>query len=137
MSYDAFGRLVSTAHDYASGAASGNPQSITITDTWTNSYDVQGRLIQETSPTGFVRYEYDSLGRKTKTQSGTTVPVVLSEVAYTYDQVGRLKTVETVKRDGLPANSTSIPVANHSFESPSVGGNGNGKKGARQPFGSG
>ncbi len=100
MTYDAFGRMISTTHVYASGATASGPTTTLRTDTWTNSYDIQGRHTQETSPTGFINYEYDLLGRKTKTESGTTVPAVLSEATYTYDSLSRLKTINTVKRDG-------------------------------------
>ena len=83
-----------------------------MTDTYTTTYDAQGRLTQETSPTGFINYEYDVLGRKTKTQSGTTVPVVLSEITYTYDLFGRLSTVSTVKRDGAIVDSNTSLAGN-------------------------
>ena len=85
--YDAFGRIVQQQHIRP-----------TVTDSYTTVYDAQGRVTQETTPTGFIKYEYDLLGRKTKTQSGTTLPTVLSEVTYTYDLLGRLSTVNTVKR---------------------------------------
>jgi YD repeat-containing protein len=76
-----------------------------VTDPYTTVYDVQGRVTQETTPTGFINYEYDLLGRKTKNLSGSTVPTVLSEVTYTYDLLGRLSTVNTVKRDGAIVDS--------------------------------
>ncbi|MCU0708126.1 MAG: hypothetical protein MUF23_07540, partial [Pirellula sp.] len=72
----------------------------TLVSATSTVYDAQGRVTQETTPTGFINYEYDLLGRKTKTLSGTTLPTVLSEVTYTYDLLGRLSTVNTVKRDG-------------------------------------
>jgi YD repeat-containing protein len=92
--YDAFGRIVQQQHIRP-----------TVTDPYTTAYDAQGRVTQETTPTGFINYEYDLLGRKTKTQSGTTLPTVLSEVTYTYDLLGRLSTVNTVKRDGAIVDS--------------------------------
>jgi YD repeat-containing protein len=54
--YDAFGRIVRQQHIRP-----------TVTDPYTTVYDVQGRVTQETTPTGFINYEYDLLGRKTKT----------------------------------------------------------------------
>jgi RHS repeat-associated protein len=93
-SYDAFGRIVQQQHIRP-----------TVTDPYTTAYDVQGRVTQETTPTGFINYEYDLLGRKTKTLSGTTLPTVLSDVTYTYDLLGRLSTVNTVKRDGAIVDS--------------------------------
>jgi RHS repeat-associated protein len=70
-------------------------------DRWTSTYDLQGRVIQERSPTGFINYEYNALGRKTMTQSGTSDSAVLSEERYTYDTLGRLATIQTTLRDGL------------------------------------
>ena len=52
------------------------------------------------------------LGRKTKTQSGTTLPVVLSETTYTYDSLGRLETVNTMVRDGLAVDSNTAVAGN-------------------------
>ncbi len=100
MTYDANGRVVSTSHVYARGAASGSPLASDHNDQWTNRYDDQGRVIEETSPTGFIRYEYDVYGRRTKTLSGTSGTTVLSEVTYAYDALNRLSTVLTVRRDG-------------------------------------
>ncbi|MFN7627330.1 MAG: putative Ig domain-containing protein, partial [Pirellula sp.] len=76
-----------------------------VTDTYTNRYDSQGRLTQETTPTGFIRYQYDVLGRKEKIQSGTSLPTVLTEVTYSYDARGKLSTVNTVLRDGVIVDS--------------------------------
>ena len=106
MTYDAFGRMLTTSHIYASGATSGAPTTVLNTDTWTNNYDVQGRLTQETSPTGSIYYEYDNIGRKTQSRTVVpTVPGVASEIRYTYDSLGRLATVSTVKRDGAYVDS--------------------------------
>ena len=57
------------------------------------------------TPTGFINYDHDLLGRTTKTQSGSTVPVVLTEITYSYDLFGRLSTVNTVRRDGAIVDS--------------------------------
>ena len=39
MTYDAFGRTLTTSHIYATGATAGLPTTTLQTDTWTNSYD--------------------------------------------------------------------------------------------------
>ena len=98
---------------YADGATAGDliPGQFS-TDVWTSSYDIQGRLTQETSPTGVIGYEYDPLGRKTRTWAGgvgSTATTALSDISYSYDFLGRLATVNTVKRDGasIPAESTT------------------------------
>ncbi|MBM3967451.1 MAG: hypothetical protein FJ308_20710, partial [Planctomycetes bacterium] len=90
IQYDAFGRVVEQQHLRGES-----------TDTFTTRYDAQGRVIQETTPAGFIRYEYDALGRKNKVQSGVSIPVVLTEVTYTYDLLGKLSEVKTVVRDGM------------------------------------
>ena len=63
MTCDAFGREVHVAWNRTVS----NPGS--NIDTWTNQYDVQGRLLSVASPTGSVFYEYDSFGRQTRVMS--------------------------------------------------------------------
>ena len=111
MLYDAFGRLITTSHIYADGATAGNliPGQFS-SDIWTSSYDIQGRLTQETSPTGVIGYEYDPLNRKTRIWAGgvgSTATTALSDITYTYDFLGRLATVNTVKRDGATTPTES------------------------------
>jgi RHS repeat-associated protein len=107
MTYDAFGRVTNTTHSYASGAAAGVPMNV-VQDVWTSMYDAQGRVIQEATPTGNIQYEYDALGRKTVSRAVvSSVPGTASEVTYTYDPLGRLKTVNTTIRDGLPVDSNT------------------------------
>jgi YD repeat-containing protein len=96
FSYDAFGRIVQQQHIRP-----------TVTDTYTTTYDAQGRVTQETTPTGTIQYQYDLLGRKTLSRTVvSTVPTdVLTEITYTYDLFGRLSTVNTVRRDGAIVDS--------------------------------
>lgn len=112
MTFDAFGRVKSTTHTYANGALAGNPIAGTFSsDVWTNTYDIQGQKIQETSPTGAVAYEYDLLGRKTSVSAylrdagGVLGANPNSRVMYGYDALGRLATVNTVVRDGTLVDS--------------------------------
>ncbi len=107
MTFDAFGRVKSTTHTYANGASGGNPIIGAFTaDIWTSTNDIQGRLIQESSPNGGIGYEYDSLGRKTSVSAylrdgrGDLLSAPSSVVTYTYDTFGKLKTVKTTVRDG-------------------------------------
>jgi RHS repeat-associated protein len=95
-SYDAFGRIVQQQHIRP-----------TVTDTYTTTYDAQGRVTQETTPTGTIQYQYDVLGRKTQCRTVvSTVPTdILTEITYTYDLFGRLSTVNTVRRDGALVDS--------------------------------
>ena len=104
MTYDAFGRVTSTTHAYASGAAAGVPIAV-LQDVWATKYDVQGRVTQESSPTGIMQYDYDVLGRKTHVRTMVpTVSGVASESVYAYDSLGRLASVSTTLRDGLPVD---------------------------------
>jgi len=104
MTFDAFGRVTSTTHTYASGATAGVPIAV-LQDIWTTTYDVQGRVIQEISPTGIIHYDYDVLGRKTHVRTIVpTVSGVASESVYAYDSLGRLASVSTTQRDGLPVD---------------------------------
>ena len=69
------------------------------------TYTALGQLESVTSPEGTIHYEYDPVtGRHTRTWAGhpgATVSTALSDVTYTYDPLGRLATVNTVKRDGV------------------------------------
>ena len=116
MTFDTFGRIKSTSHIYANGASGGNPIAGAFTvDTWTNDYDMQGRLVQETSPTGAVGYEYDSLGRKVnvlaylRDGNGILASAPSSLWNYTYDPFGRLKNVKTTIRDSVEVDSSQEP----------------------------
>ncbi|MCY2984883.1 MAG: Ig-like domain-containing protein [Planctomycetota bacterium] len=107
MTFDAFGRVKTTTHIYANGALGGGPIFNAFTaDIWTNTYDTQGRLIQESSPNGAIGYEYDFLGRKTsvyaylRDSGGNLLSTPSSVVTYTHDTFGKLKTVTTTVRDG-------------------------------------
>ncbi|XZE20921.1 putative Ig domain-containing protein [Pirellulaceae bacterium SH449] len=108
MSYDSRGRLESTIHQYRDGA------TVKLTDTWTNSYDLQNRLAQEASPTGLVQYQYDSLNRRiqvsafTRDADGNLEVTPTSVVKYAYDILGRLRTVSTTVRDGVPVDVDPI-----------------------------
>jgi RHS repeat-associated protein len=109
VSYDAFGKIVQQQHIRP-----------TVTDTYTTAYDSQGRVTQETTPTGTIQYQYDLLGRKTQCRTvvstvsdppfGVVPTNVLTEITYTYDLLGRLATVNTVRRDGALVDSDdSLP----------------------------
>ena len=101
MTYDAFGREVSTVWDRDL------TQSGTTVDTWTNEYDQQHRLIRTTSPTGDINYEYDVFGRQTRVVTGTSgsyagdIADPSTDVRYSYDVLGRLSKVETFERNDV------------------------------------
>ncbi len=102
MTYDAFGREVSMVwqRDIIQTGAS-------IIDIWTNQFDVQGRLIRVTSPTGILNYEYDVYGRQTRVFTGTTGTYAGdqadpdTDIRYAYDVQGRLVSVQTFERNNV------------------------------------
>jgi len=67
------------------------------------SYDFEGRLAQVNSPEGVINYGYDlATGRHTSTCTTN------SEVAYAYDELGRLKTVSALKRNGVTLTNAEV-----------------------------
>jgi RHS repeat-associated protein len=98
--YDAFGRRVSTTHQHSGG-----------TEVYSTTYDAQGRVIAESSPNGTVAYDYDPVGRLTRT-TALVAGVLLTEIGYTYDALGRLETAATVRRDGLLVDSDPMASGN-------------------------
>jgi RHS repeat-associated protein len=70
-----------------------NNSDDTVRYTYFN-YDFDGHLTQANYPEGVINYEYDlATGRHTRTCSTNT------EVAYRYDAMGRLSTVQLIKRN--------------------------------------
>ena len=67
------------------------------------SYDHDGRLAQVNSPEGVINYGYDlATGRHTSTCTTN------SEMAYGYDELGRLKTVSVLKRNGAVVSPPEV-----------------------------
>ena len=83
--YDARGRLLS------SGATSASP-AVTYT------YTAAGDLLTVTQGGDQVRYEYDALGRMTK-----SIDELNEETTYTYDDAGRILTLTRPKLSAMPA----------------------------------
>ena len=87
--------------------------AVISSETWAYYYDAEGREQVIQSPQGYVRYDYDPItGSKSATysySSDKTIAQVLAtpaandttRVGCDYDELGRLKTVKTLKRDGL------------------------------------
>lgn len=67
-----------------------------------HTYDADGKLTQIDSPQGFLNYDYDRLGRLTRTWTSTADDgqFAITDTGYTYDQLGRLKTVTVAERFG-------------------------------------
>ncbi len=118
--YDWLGR-VETKNLYAAGSSSagetvqvvyddlGRQKEITeARGTTTFTYDINGRVTQIVKPEGTINYVYDQVtGRKTKTWSAK------SEQAYEYDELGRLKKVIVLKRNGVDLNTPNEFVYNY------------------------
>ena len=101
--YDASGRVVEIADSDAG--------------TWSYGYDADGRQIRVTSPQGTVRYEYDNLGRLTRTYSGDADSThtsaanddkAVTDTRYGFDELGRLMTVTVVERDDTPLTTPEV-----------------------------
>jgi RHS repeat-associated protein len=102
--YDAFGREIQAVQDYYGELGALTDQRVTAT-----AYDADGRITQIASPEGTVNYEYDAVtgvrNRMFTTAAGDSV--VLEDNRYTYDALGRLASVETLKANG---SDTTLPV---------------------------
>jgi RHS repeat-associated protein len=118
--YDAFGRVIESKHSYLNGSTNGVENATTNVDVWKWTYDPQGRIEMEESPTGKIRYTYDRFGRKASVESWAVVsrspmivysPMVLSKVTYGYDDLGRLETVNTERRDGVLVDTSPVDGA--------------------------
>ena len=93
--YDAFGRQIKITRFDATVAA---------TEVWQTEFDAEGRTTRIAAPNGVVSYEYDDLGRKTRTYASdlATPNDAITDTRYTYDVLGRLDHVSVVERNNLP-----------------------------------
>jgi RHS repeat-associated protein len=67
------------------------------------TYDFDSQLTQINSPEGVINYGYDlATGRHTRTCTKN------SELAYAYDELGRLKTVTVLKRNGVTVSPPEV-----------------------------
>ena len=88
LKYDELGRL----------AEMDEPRGVT-----TLSYDLENRVIQISAPEGTINYAYDpATGWKTRTWTAN------SDSSYAYDELGRLKTITAVKRNGQVLNPPEV-----------------------------
>ena len=123
FTYDSFGRLKTKTHTDPATSATRTVtytydalgRTVTIDDSGhgitTHQYDAESRLTARTTPEGTIRYEYDNLGRMTRTYTGSpdtghnsiaSDAKAVTDTRYTYDQLGRLKTVTAVERFDQP-----------------------------------
>src|SRR6185437_4268605 len=69
-------------------------------------YDFDGRLTQMNSPEGYINYGYDTATGRLLSTCTTN-----SYIGYTYDSLGRLKTVTASKRNGSTTDpTTGLPL---------------------------
>jgi YD repeat-containing protein len=111
--YDEFGRVVRQTR--VSGA---------VTEVWSWSFDAEGRVTRAVSPTGTIGYEYDPLGRKTRTWS-SDVPAgaladplaeLASDTRYEYDAFGRLATLRVLTIAGETLSGTEIQTTRYQYD---------------------
>jgi RHS repeat-associated protein len=98
--YDIHGRITNQIQETFLGANNGVPAVVESRQIWTSEYNRNGLVTRMTGPTGFMAYEYDTLGRKIATVGGNKSGNALLRLEYKYDELGRLKSVSTVTRDG-------------------------------------
>jgi RHS repeat-associated protein len=81
------------------------------------AYDAEGRVLDVASDTGRIRYEYDDLGRLIRTYTGSLDDwfgsvagdgIAITDTRYTYDRLGRLKTVEVFERFDTPLSTPEV-----------------------------
>jgi YD repeat-containing protein len=94
--YDAFGRQV--AEVWSTRNASGILEETRRVET---AYDAEGRVTSILSPEGRVSYEYDALGRRVRTFTGSPADPE-SDFRYEYDALNRLTKVAVWERGHVP-----------------------------------
>ena len=76
-----------------------NPTAVTTSTS--NEYDAEGRMTRILSTEGEIHYDYSPVtGLKTATWTGTNITTATTKTDYTYDELGRLYTVQVVRRNG-------------------------------------
>ncbi|QDU42481.1 tRNA(Glu)-specific nuclease WapA precursor [Symmachiella dynata] len=71
------------------------------------TYDEFDRLAQIDTPEGVLNYEYDNYGRQVRKSIGNPADPT-HDWTYSYDALGRLKTVSTVRRNGVDLNTAEV-----------------------------
>ncbi len=113
FSYNAFGRQTHVAA-YLRDAGTG---LLEPARTESNSYDSLGQLIMLASTEGTIHYEYDHLGRHTRTYTGGEdtggIPDALDGIAvtdtrYSYDALGRLDAITVTERFDQPLATPEV-----------------------------
>ena len=102
LAYDNLGRVVTTEVNDVD-----TPDGVVI---YRNYYDAEGGIYQLDSPEGFIRYEFsDITGRRMEvyTPESEESQEFDTKVGYTYDQLGRLKTVTLNKYNGETSSQTT------------------------------
>ncbi|QDT46981.1 tRNA(Glu)-specific nuclease WapA precursor [Symmachiella dynata] len=77
------------------------------------TYDEFDRLAQIDTPEGALNYEYDNYGRQVRKSIGNPADPT-HDWTYSYDALGRLKTVSTVRRNGV--DLTEPEVTTYSYD---------------------
>lgn len=101
FAYDAFGRESTVVQTVGSVARSVS-----------KSYDSHGRLIRVASPEGVINYEYDNIGRKSRTTVTSSNPDgsdnVVHDYRYEHDALGRLSKVTVLERNDVVLSSPEL-----------------------------
>ena len=88
----------------------------------TMEFDDDGRLYETMNPEGKVRYTYDVQGRMTRKEWSSTafmptgVQAFENTVNYTYDELGRLKTVVQRDRGGVTLGTSDVTAYRYTLD---------------------
>jgi RHS repeat-associated protein len=88
----------------------------------TMEFDDDGRLYETMNPEGKVRYTYDVQGRMTRKEWSSTafmptgVQAFENTVNYTYDELGRLKTVVQRDRGGVTLGTSDVTAYKYTLD---------------------
>jgi YD repeat-containing protein len=95
---DRFGQLNTITQD-----ADGNSATTADQRVEAYLYNARHQLIAKSSPEGVIHYEYNDLGQQTRTYTTATLAssTVLTDTRYTFDNYGRMKTVESWASAGV------------------------------------
>ena len=83
----------------------------------TSTFDVNGNLVQMTSPQGTINYAYDpAAGEETEVSSPDPVSGTDTDFHYGYDQAGELTTVTVTKLDGQTLAPPLVTAYSYSLD---------------------
>jgi len=93
-----------------------------LTEVWSSAFDAEGRVTRAVSPTGTIGYEYDALGRKTRTWTSDSTDQAVpdnslaSDTRYEYDALGRLSVLRVFRIASETLPGTEIETTRYQYD---------------------